>query len=100
MSSFEDDLKKALARVEPPEGFTERLAARIAALPRRNRPTLYWRWAAIAATVTVLFSSLAYQHQRQVQGEAAKEKLLVALRITSSKLQHTQQRIEEIERNQ
>jgi hypothetical protein len=35
-----------------------------------------------------------------MEGEAAKEKLLVAMRITSSKLQQAQQQIEEVERKQ
>jgi hypothetical protein len=104
MSSFEEELKRALARVEPPEGFTERLAARIASMPPSKAPLskrpVYLRWAAIAATAVMIFSGLAYQHQRQVQGQQAKEKLFVALRITSSKLQQTQQQIKHVERNQ
>jgi len=100
MTPFEEDLKRALARCEPPDGFTERLAARIAALPPRKSSPPYWRWAAVAAAAAMLFSGVAYQHQHQLEGEAAKEKLLIAMRITSSKLQQAQQRIEQVERNQ
>jgi type VI protein secretion system component VasF len=100
MTPFDADLKKALARVEPPDGFTERLATRIAALPPRRRTPVYWRWAAVAAAAAVLFSGVSYEHERQMRGEAAKEKLLLAMRITSSKLQQAQQRIEEVESHQ
>jgi hypothetical protein len=96
MTPFEEDLKKALARVEPPDGFTERLAARIGALPARKRPPVYWRWVA-AAAAAVLVSGVSYEHERQARGEAAREKLLLAMRITSSKLQQARQQIEEVE---
>jgi hypothetical protein len=103
MTPFEDELKKALARCEPPDGFTERLAARISALPRRRSSSLnsvVWRWAAIAAAVLVLLSGAVFQreHEREIKGEEAKQQLLVALRITSSKLQQAQQQIREVER--
>jgi len=97
MTPLEEDLKKALARVEPPDGFTERLAARMGAMPARKRPPVYWRWAAAAAAAAVLFSGVSYEHERQARGEAAKEKVLLAMRITSSKLQQAQHQIEEVE---
>jgi len=100
MTPFEEDLKRALAKCEPPDGFTERLAERIASLPPPKAAPIYWRWAAIAAAVAILFGGVASEHQHNVEGEAAKEKLLVAMRITSSKLQQAQQQIEEVERKQ
>ena len=100
MTPFEEDLKKALAKCEPPDGFTERLAERIASLPARKASPMSWRWAAVAAAAAILFGGVAREHQHHMEGEAAKEKLLVAMRITSSKLQQAQQQIEEVERKQ
>ena len=41
---------------------------------------------------------MAYQqHEHQVQGKAAKQKLLLALQIAGSKLQAAQQQVNEIE---
>jgi len=97
MTPFEEDLKKALAPVDPPDGFTERLAARIAALPPRKHPPIHWQWATAAAAAAMLFSGISYEYQHHLKGEAAKEKLLLAMRITSSKLQLAQHQIEEVE---
>ncbi len=102
MTPFDEELKRALARVEPPEGFTERLAAKIGALPvqaKRSAMQSWWRWAAVAAALLVMVGGAAFEreHQREVEGQAAKEKLLVAMRITGAKLQHAHQQILEVE---
>jgi hypothetical protein len=94
---LEQQLKKALQCVEPPAGFAERVLARAARGEKRNaepRPWLQrfgasgWRWAAVGALCAALaISGLVYHRERQKQGEQAKEQLMLALRITSSKLQ-------------
>jgi hypothetical protein len=99
MEPFEEELKRALTRCEPPDGFTERLAARIAALPPGKKQPSFWHWTTAAAAAALLFTGAAVEHQREMRGETAKAKLLVAMRITSSKLQQAQKRIEEVERN-
>ncbi len=98
MSRLEDDLRKALARQEPPADFTERVLARVHAEPPR---TTVWdrlsgffhapmlRLATAAALCLVLAIGVGLEEQRRTreQGEAAKAKLMLALKITSSKLQ-------------
>jgi hypothetical protein len=116
MTRFEDELKNALRRQEPPQGFTDRVLARAAEIGSRQvdhawrdlwlkifdqplAPANLLRW----ATVTVLAAGLVVGgvHYRSVQreraqGEAAKQRLLLALRIAGRKLQLAKTRVDEI----
>jgi len=98
MSRLEDDLRQALSRQEPSDGFADRVLARVQAEPPRvslwerlsglfRMPAL--RLATVAALCMVLAIGIGFEQQRRSreQGEAAKQKLMLALRITSSKLQ-------------
>jgi len=99
MNEFEDRLKEALQRREPPVGFAERV---IAAVPsHRNGPLLvmHWRSAmAIAAVLLVMFSAGLFEWHRQAerarQAEAANRQLMFALKLAAEKLQRVQNRIE------
>lgn len=104
MTPFEEELKRALARREPGEGFTERVLARAAASePVQNR----WRWfgwtrawvvAAAMALLLLPVSGVLYRHhERTVRGQAAKQQLLLALQITGSKLQQVQKQVSKVE---
>jgi hypothetical protein len=80
--NLDDELKLALRRKEPPEGFTDRVLAAIGEpaaipVPRRSR----WRAAVAAALlVAVAAGGEAYRIVR------AKQQMLTALHITSAKL--------------
>ncbi len=98
MNRLEEELKKALQRIEPPAGFAERVLAQAATERRqekgRSRSWFSWlgttglRWATACALCIVLAASgLMYRHEERKRGEQAKEQLMLALRITSSKLQ-------------
>lgn len=94
---LEQELKKALRRVDPPAGFAERVLARAAKEKEKDAPkrvrwpwfgTMGLRWAVTCALcVVVAASAMVYQHEREEKGEQAKQELMLALRITSSKLQ-------------
>lgn len=94
---LEQELKKALRRVEPPSGFAGRVLARAEKEAKQKaRPRRFdWfgtggglRWAVACALCLALASSgIVYHHERERRGEQAKEQLMLALRITSSKLQ-------------
>jgi hypothetical protein len=108
MSQFEENLKRALQRVDPPAGFAERVLARAAEADREKPKSVpLWarffgmgglRWAAACAVCVVLAASGAlYEHDVQRRrGEAAKEQLMLALRITGSKLQIAQQSLQQL----
>ena len=109
MKRMEDELRQALRRHSPPEGFADRLLAEAARRPtggraRRNRRRAFgWsalRWAFVAAVVVAMIAGARYQSRRieAARGEAAKEKLVLALRITAAELQFAQEKVLEVGR--
>jgi hypothetical protein len=106
MDDFEKQLKEALSREDAPPWFEARVLAAAEAQAHREAP--WWRrwfaqtnmrWAT-AAAMLVMTAGVWQQHERTVQeraeGEAAKERLKVALRITSTKLHRIQAKVEAI----
>jgi len=92
MDWLEDELKQALGRKQPSPDFEARLIAAAAAAGRRSVlrfPVLAMpRWLAAAAAVLVITGAGAgYRHH---QGEAAKEQVMLAMRITGQKLNRIQ----------
>jgi hypothetical protein len=91
MDWLEQELKMALARNDPPEGFAERVARRATARTYQ-RP----RWLAAAAAL-VLFSGAGLGY-RQYRGQMAKEQVMRAMRIASVKVNHIQAQVREVAR--
>ena len=93
---FEDSLKRSLGRVQAPEGFADRVMARIeaefarsAGTPVRvmaSKPARVRRWFPAAIAAGLILSAGGWRYHEFRQGQRAKEQLLVALQITSSKL--------------
>jgi hypothetical protein len=112
MKELDDELRAALRRQDPPAGFANRVLQRASGPARHARAvrpdpvsTTAWRtfmrWAAAAAVVAALAGGMQYRtvlHEREerARGEAAKEQVLVALRIAGGKLHVVQARIKEI----
>jgi hypothetical protein len=93
MDRLEEQLKLALARKAPDEGFADRVARRAA--ERRAVPFPMRRWAMAAAATIVLGvgSGVAY---RQHQGEVAKQQVMTAMRLTAGKLNQIQAHLREV----
>jgi hypothetical protein len=106
MTDMNDELRRALRRVEPPAGFAERVLERAArgdapataarhdtARALLRGPML--RWAAAAAlAIAVTGGGVWYRaEQRQAQGEDARRQVLIGLRIASDKLQSVQLKV-------
>ena len=96
--SLENELRQALRRVPAPEGFAERVLARVNEPHRESRPA--W-WRAVAATLLLgaIFGGWgAHETMRRREGERAREQVLLALRITGEKVAHAQRGVRHITR--
>ena len=105
MSPFEDQLREALRRKEPPAGFAERVIALTA-----KRPTWRERFLSPLLTPRLAFATLAiaaliaggvqYQrYQRAVElarAEQAKRQVMTAMRIAGSKLNYVQHKLDSL----
>jgi uncharacterized protein HemX len=109
MKRLEEELGKALERVEPPAGFAQRVMARAAASEQtKSRTEWTWlgfvhtrglRWAVAGALCLALGAGgvlYRLEQQRRARGEEAKQQLMLALRITADELQTAQAEVREI----
>lgn len=110
-------LNSALRRKDVPAGFAERILARVDGqmsastksvprnswLPIFSQPVLRWTVAATAAGAMLLgvvhYRELQIERER-TEGEAAKQQLVLALRIAGSKLQHARSKVNQLQTNQ
>ena len=93
---FELELKQALERRPAPPSLKRRLLAQRAARTRqqsiRSTFVLWQRLAASVVLVAALGGGLTWRHHEEEQrkGEAARQQVFTALRITSHALDHAQ----------
>jgi hypothetical protein len=91
MDWLEEELRKALARKEPPPDFAARVRA-----AARPRPIFARRWLSAAAALLVIAGGaggLAWRHHR---GMVAKRQVMLALQISAAKLQRIQAHLREV----
>jgi len=86
MDWLEKELQRALKRKMPSEDF----AARVAAATARRRPAAWRPWLAAAAAVLVAAGG-SFEY-REYRGRLAKQRVMLALRITADKLNYIQAR--------
>ena len=88
MDWLEEELKKALQREMPSPGFASRVAA-MAGERRRSARRAPWRsW--MAAAAALLLASGGSLEYREYRGRMAKQRVLLALRITADRLNYIQ----------
>ena len=109
MSPLERALKNALHREAAPENLAAEVLARLAehhSTPKAQ-PSPWFsfvlqpivRWAALATVAICLIAGGIHYRNVQIErakGEAAKQQLMLALRIAGSKLQLAKERVNEI----
>jgi hypothetical protein len=86
---LEEQLRRALHRLDPSPGFAERVSARLQHRRRRRGLPARYRWlpAALAACLVLsLLAAYGWQAHRQREGLEARQQLMQALRVTSQKL--------------
>jgi len=93
MNEFEQELRSALRRREPPAGFASRIVARTGSKAAPSRRG----WLAAAAPACVLLTVGGVEYRRY-EGREASRQLLVALEIAGSKLNIAQEKIYELNR--
>ena len=93
MDWLEDELKQALGRKPPSQDFE----ARVTAAAGRSRSALVMpRWlAAAAAVMAITGAGVGYRYH---QGHVAKEQVMLAMRITGSKLNRIQVQMKGVRR--
>jgi hypothetical protein len=101
---FEQDLRSTLQARPAPDGFADRVLARVDALPLHEPAPWPIRTirnplvrGAIAATLLLSVGVGGYfehQRERQIAGEHARQQVLLALRITSATLQDVRNKVD------
>lgn len=86
MDWLEEELKQALARKEPSPDFESRVAS--TTRRKTNVVMMTRRWIAVAAAVVVMVG--AGEGYRWHRGQAAKEQVMLAMRIAGGKLNRVQ----------
>ena len=100
----EHELERLLRRERPPAGFAARVMEQVKADDaRRGRSastthTAWWRAVAAAVLLTLVGGSWMAHHEiERRRGEQAKAQVLLALRITSSKMHHAREHVRDLE---
>lgn len=87
MNPLEPLLRDALRRQDPPTDFAERVLQRAQRIPRRRQPP---KWLLAASVLTLLvpmgWGYHVYQAHRRAETARAQAQLMLALQITSQKL--------------
>ena len=98
MNGFDDQLREALRRRQPPEDFSEKVLARIRQQPAPRPRSSFRAWMAAAAAAVMLMTVglPAYrEHTRRIEGERAKEQVMLTLRMTGATLRTVQERVQQ-----
>ena len=101
MTNFEDQLRESLQPDDVPPGFANRVLARLPeASPQRPLPGLrrvaIWAAALVICIGGVTGLEISKTREERAQGEKARQELMLALRITGTKLNQAQSRVRQL----
>ncbi len=90
-NDLEQQLREALQRVDPRDGFAERVMARIEGeqVRRPSRLPARSRWLPVSLAASAIFGTFVirtWQVHQERQGLEARQQLIDALRVTGKKL--------------
>ncbi|HKT23929.1 MAG TPA: hypothetical protein VJR04_04970 [Terriglobales bacterium] len=109
MNDLEKQLRSAMRRCDPPAGFADRVMAQTHQEAGREslRKIDFWnlgpklRWAAIPALAVLLVFGFWFRtyelRQQEKEALAAKQQVMLALRITGSKLRMAKAKVKAVE---
>ena len=89
MNQLDNDLRQAMRRVPAPEGFAERVLARVNE-PRREPRPVWWRAVAATLLLGAILGGWGAHEMRRREGERAREQVLLALRIAGTHVARAQ----------
>ena len=93
--NLDDDLIRAMSRKSAPDGFADRVLARLEK-PKVHRASMLRRIAAAIVLTAALGGLTAHQiieHRRNEEGERARRQLMTALHIASAKMRVAQRAV-------
>ncbi len=100
IDDFERELREQLTARDAPDGFADRVMARIAerdgTRERRRwfrQPMWQWATATAMAAVVALGVGVQYQREQRREGEEARAQVMLALRITGMTLRDVERNI-------
>lgn len=95
IDAFEQELREHLQPRQAPQGFADRVIGRVAARTEGHSFWMpVWRWAMAAVLLgAVLTGSVEHDRRQRIEGERARDQVLLALRITGTTLNNVQRRI-------
>ena len=100
IDDFERELREQLTARDAPEGFANRVMARVAVREKVHERRRWfrqpvWQWAAVTALAAVVAVGVGLQHEREQrrEGEEARAQVMLALRITGTTLRDVEQNI-------
>jgi len=91
--NIEDSLRDALRPQDPGAQFTARVMSAVGAAPRRRARLQLPMALAASVVATAVGLGLLHSQAEQRRGEVARQQLVLALEITSEKLNQVQQRL-------
>jgi G3E family GTPase len=91
---IEEELKRALNRTEPPEGFADRVMARVP--ERQTTVAIRWWYAAVAAIVALIMvlTTQQIEQRRQRQARETERQVVFALALVAEKLDHVNAKLQ------
>lgn len=96
MDDLEQQLRDAFRKSDPSPYFESKVLAAAARRGRERRTAGRMRW--VAAMAAIVVAGVFWQHQHaveeQARGEAAKARLMLALKVTSAKLDEIRDRVD------
>jgi hypothetical protein len=98
MDHLEEELRAALSRTDPSPFFEAKVLAAADRQSRARKTALRLRWFTAIVAMALVVMGVFWQHQRAVQerarGEAAKARLMLALRLTGAKLDEIREKVD------
>jgi hypothetical protein len=98
MDHLEQELKAALKKTDPSPFFEARVLAAANRQAGARKTTLRLRWFTAIVAMALVVMGVFWQHRQAVQerarGEAAKARLMLALRLTGAKLDEIREKVD------